>query len=678
MQVGGRLSLYFHNWLRVCNDAWVLEIVERGYCLEFMSSPPQGRVRTTPNSWDPTCPIQQETRVLLRKGAIAPVPREEREQGFYSIFFLRPKKTGGLRPILNLRPLNLHLRTTHFKMDNLGVIIQGLEQGMWAVSLDLQDAYLHISIRRGHQRYLRYALQDGKRYQFTTLVFGLGTAPRVFTKVAAGPGAYLRRLGFNLFQYLDDWLLVNNDKESLRDQTHTMLHLVSSLGFVVNFPKSDLVPSQKFTYLGTDFDLLSGRVGPSQDRLLRLEETIREVTRASTCKVEDMLAVLGVMASCIGIVPLAHLHMRPVQMYLLCFWRPSSRDLMKRIPIRDSLVLHLRWWQDVANLSPGVPLAQKPCQITLKTDASSSWGWGGYVTGGMSAQGTWSPAQKLYHINWLEMMAVWLCLQKLLRHVRQKSVLLRSDNMTVVSYVNKEGGTRSPSLCMLTWQVLLWCRDHTIQLRAVHIAGVDNLLADLLSRERVRPAEWSLHQAVVEQMFSLYGRPNIDLFASAENTHLPTFCSWTEDHRAWALDALSIPWEGMEAYAFPPISLLTRVLNKIRQSKCRVILVAPIWPRRPWYPRLLGLLRDLPWRLPLRPDLLSQKGGKLIHPEPEILQLAAWPLSNVGSETTAFHERLPSCSPQRFGNRHRQSTPEDLMNFFTGAIKGRWIPFKRA
>ena len=47
------------------------------------------------------------------------------------------------------------------------------------------------------------------------------------------------------------------------------------------------------------------------------------------------------------------------------------------------------------------------------------------------------------------------------------------------------------------------------------------------------------------------GKPNIDLFASAENTQLPVFCTRFHDTRAWVSDALQISWKGMSAYAFP-------------------------------------------------------------------------------------------------------------------------------
>ena len=80
-------------------------------------------------------------------------------------------------------------------------------------------------------------------------------------------------------------------------------------------------------------------------------------------------------------------------------------------------------------------------------------------------------------------------------------------------------------------------------------------------------------------IFKLTDRPYIDLFASAENARLPVFCTRYPHPQAWATDALQIDWNSMFAYAFPPISLLPKVITKIEQERCHALLIAPFWPR---------------------------------------------------------------------------------------------------
>ena len=94
------------------------------------------------------------------------------------------------------------------------------------------------------------------------------------------------------------------------------------------------------------------------------------------------------------------------------------------------------------------------------------------------------------------------------------------------------------------------------------------------------------------------GYPNIDLFATSLNNRLPTYVSPIPDNRALAMDALSMNWDRIHGYAFPPFHIIPAILNKIHQFQCRIVLVAPLWPQSSWFPDLLQLLVAPPISLP--------------------------------------------------------------------------------
>ena len=94
----------------------------------------------------------------------------------------------------------------------------------------------------------------------------------------------------------------------------------------------------------------------------------------------------------------------------------------------------------------------------------------------------------------------------------------------------------------------------------------------------------------------------------------------------------------------PPVVLIPKILIKMSEEPCRVLLIAPWWPGRSWFPRLLELLCAVPIRLPDREDLLSQQKGRAWHPEPELFKLVAWPLSSVSCEAEAFLGQLRDSS----------------------------------
>ena len=96
----------------------------------------------------------------------------------------------------------------------------------------------------------------------------------------------------------------------------------------------------------------------------------------------------------------------------------------------------------------------------------------------------------------------------------------------------------------------------------------------------VLPSEWTLHPQVMATIIRTLGPLHVDLFASALNAQLQRYCAKALDPAAWRIDAFSIRWEGFTGYAFPPISLIPRILQKVRQDRATVLLIAPWWPKR--------------------------------------------------------------------------------------------------
>ena len=125
----------------------------------------------------------------------------------------------------------------------------------------------------------------------------------------------------------------------------------------------------------------------------------------------------------------------------------------------------------------------------------------------------------------------------------------------------------------------------TSPLRARHIPGRLNVIADKLSRlGQTIQTEWSLHPAVFQAVCSRWHQPQVDLFATRFNNKLPQFVSLVPDPQAWAVDALSLSWEDLDPYAFPPAAILGKVVEKLQDYPCnRIILIAPGWPNMPWF-----------------------------------------------------------------------------------------------
>ena len=364
---------------------------------------------------------------------------------------------------------------------------------------------------------------------------------------------------------------------------------------------------------------------PSPDRVNTIMAAALRLCCRRQAPARVWLQFLGYLASLVDVLPDCRLHMRPLQIHLLRYYSPS-RDLLTRlVPIPPTIRLHLVRWSRRDFLSSGNPLRVPQSSITVTTDASHL-GWGGHCLGN-TAFGDWPRADTLSHINVLEFLAVLLSLRAFLPLLRRRTVLIRTDNVTVAAYINKQGGTHSTRLNALAALLWKWCRREGIFPIASHIPGQDNLIADFLSRGRVLPSEWTLHPMVMDQIILTLGPLQVDLFASVLHARLPRYCSRVHDPAAWRIDAFSFQWKGFRGYAFPPISLIPRILRKIREDQARVVLIAPWWPRRNWFPELVGLLTGPPRTLPQRSDLIAQPISQTLHPRLSALHLTAWPLS---------------------------------------------------
>ena len=501
--------------------------------------------------------------------------------GFYSRLFLVLKRHQRWRPVIDLSRLNTFLHIEKFKMETPESIRTSLIPGEWVSSIDLSDAYLHIPIHPNSRKYLRFCHRS-QVFQFTSIPFGLATATQVFTMIVKEVKLMALSRGLRFHQYLDDWLIRSQSQEEAQVNTLAVVDLTQSLRWIINQEKSQLKLTQVFSFRGLR---IPSRFSPCKTYSREMAQTsgFDPTTRVKTCFDCKMFDVANWVAS----LNVASLYMRPFQFHLKEHWRyPHSLDSL--LPWTETISAHLDWWQNPANMMKGADLHPKDHSIQLFTEASNE-GWGAHLDQS-SRKGLWSDQEKRLHINVLELKAVSLALQRFKGQCQNQTVLVATDNSTVVAYINKQGGTHSAEICVLLWKIMTWCHHYHITLKARHIPGCLNVMANLLSRSnQVQSTEWSLHPQVFKQICQRWFTPHVDLFATHLNHKLPLYVSPIPDPKAWDIDALNINWTGLTAYTYPPTALLHRVIRKIRQCHCLIIVIAPGWPGMPWFWDLVQL-----------------------------------------------------------------------------------------
>ena len=583
LPVGARLQNFWETWSKLGAGPKTLQILKEGYTLPFQTRPNLTRSPTVISCYaNPhrNSYLMEALHQLTDKNAVELV-RNQTSLGFFNRLFLVPKPNNKWRPILDLSKLNRFLKVEKFKMETPETIRTSLQQGEWVTSVDFKDAYFHIPIQEQSKKYLRFHIQ-GRTYQFKALPFGLSTAPMEFTVIAKEVKLMAAHQGIRIHQYLDDWLVRARSKQVCLLHTQILVKMCQDLGWLVNLEKSELEPKQVFDFVGYQFDLRSGRVRPTPDRWQSLQDKIQALLLLPTCPVRQFMSLIGLLTATEKQVHLGRLHMRPIQWHLKNHWRvPES--LEKIIPLPRSLHPHLQWWLEEDNVLQGQPLHPMKHALQIFTDASKE-GWGAHLNE-LTARGSWSVPESQLHINYLELKAVFLALKEFQDLCVNQIVLVATDNTTVVAYINKEGGMRSGPLCALLWRILTWCSQRQVTLKARHIPGRLNVIADKLSRlGQTIQTEWSLIPEVFQSLCRRWHQPQIDLFATRFNYKLPQFVSPIPDPLAVAVDALTLPWEDLDAYAFPPTAILGKVVEKLLDTPCkRLILIAPGWPNMPWF-----------------------------------------------------------------------------------------------
>ena len=172
----GRLRSFRRDWLaNKCPDN-VLNIITNGYVLPFISKPNLVRaplIRSGSKALHKDQALASCIQSLLSKNAIERV-ENVKSLGFYSRLFL----------VIDLSRLNTFLLVERFKMETpeKNSIRTSLFPREWVSLIDLSDAYLHIPIHPNSRKYPRF-FHKSQVFQFTSIPFGLATAPQVFTMI---------------------------------------------------------------------------------------------------------------------------------------------------------------------------------------------------------------------------------------------------------------------------------------------------------------------------------------------------------------------------------------------------------------------------------------------------------------------------------------------------------------
>ncbi len=340
------------------------------------------------------------------KDAIEPVPPAKMRQGFYSPYFIVPKKGGGLRPILDCDSWTGPCTDSRSRCWCTGAWSNayspgiGLQRSTWRML-----AFMFRSFRNTDRSYgLRPRVGHGST----------GSSP----SGSPCPPVSSRRSRRAPLPHYGKWASGSSTvssmaraREQLCDHRDLVLRHLSQLGLRVNWEKSKLSPAQRISFLGVELDSVSMTARPTEECAQSVLNCLSSFRGRTVVPLKQFQRLLGHMASAAAVTPLGFRHMRPLQHWLHSqvprwAWRRGALWVNITQECRRSFSP----WTDLAFLRAGVPLEQVSRHVVVTTDASST-GWGA-TCNGQAASGLWMGPRLLWHINCLELLAVHLALRQ--------------------------------------------------------------------------------------------------------------------------------------------------------------------------------------------------------------------------------------------------------------------------
>jgi hypothetical protein len=468
---------------------------------------------------------------------------------------------------------------------------------------------------------------------------------------------------------------MNQIKDICAQNTQLICNTLESVGFSVNKKKSVCIPCQRIVFFGFIVDSVLFMVFLTEEKIEKILSKARALLQKPYVVIQDLASFIGSIINAFYAVLEAPMHYRNLERDKI-LGLDQSLDFQKSITLSEKSIEDLNWWLNNLKAKNGKQIRPNKVDFYCRTDASLT-GFGCVdLLSGKVTQARWSSLELQYHINYLELLAIFFSLQTLYSKCTNIHIQFQCDSVTAVTYIQDMGGMASLDLDKLASDIWHWCLPKNIFISAVHIAGIDNTIADFYSRQFSDSTEWMLKPEIFKRLCRHFFTPDIDLFASRINKQLDCFVSWYPEPGAIFNDAFSVSWNSYKPYIFSPFALISKVVNKIFEDKVeKALVVLPYWKSQPWFPLMLPYVVSLPVRLPRHKDLLVLPHNGRVHPLGKSLNLIAVVLSGRHSIIEAFHQELLISLPQPGDQEHTNNTIWHGKTGIFGLVKDVKIPF---
>lgn len=582
-------------------DQRILDLIANGKEFVFDTTPPTGRPRDFKPNAEQRADLERTLNEWCACGVVERVTQADAASHYQLLFPAARKPNGRFRWCLDGREINLCIEKEKFKMETLQQVRTMIHKHDYLTSIDLRNAFFHVQMSNNARKHLGF-IALGRRWRFRVLPFGTSDAPITFTRLMKPVMQELHRHGISASIYLDDMILIAPTYEASLTNTTAAVRLLQRLGFHINFEKSKLQPSTTLQHLGFELNTANNTIRlpyAKKRALARDAHKVEQAARNDNLTIRQLAALLGKMIASIDAIPQMKMRRHALQRDINYCLRRAHGEWSGRATISRTTRRELRWLQSPAlNRANRAPLIVSPPDVTIITDAGPE-GYGAILLHNgehvNETFGHWSHAERKLTSNMKETLGIVNAIFSFQHTVRRATHLhIRTDNTTALSYLRREGGRQcdlARAMEPATRALHRW-RTH---LTTSHIPGVENGLADALSRRDTDRHNWALHPTAFAAIERQFGAIDMDWFADSTNAKHKRFASRRPDPRSSHVGAFRGDWRAHQHnYWCPPMPMIAKTLRKIEDEEAHGVIVVPRWLAQPWWPMLTSLMRAPP------------------------------------------------------------------------------------
>ena len=374
--------------------------------------------------------------------------------------------------------------------------IRRLGRGCWLSKFDVRAAFKLVPVRPEDRPLLGLCWQ-GEFYFEVVLPFGLRTSGYRWEEFAVALNFLARQtLGIELvFHYVDDFLFVAppGDGERAKCECAAFQDMCSELGVPLADEKL-IGPVLELEFLGVEIDTDRMECRLSAKRIGKLRTLLQAWDDDNRCvSCDELMSMVGKLEFATVVVRAGTAFLRRLRAVMMSMkeGRDSGYAPPRRLP--HEARIELRWWLDVFLTTAGnrrsidPPPWQLDAQMELFTDACDT-GYGACF-GNRWFQGRWSPEQLEFarvhsriSMPYLELHALTHAAVTWGHLWSGQRITFRCDAEAAVVAVQKMR-SRKDSMSSLLRLLYATSVRHSFEFRCVHVKGITNIVADLLSRD---------------------------------------------------------------------------------------------------------------------------------------------------------------------------------------------------